>query len=188
MIKKWWCVCTWACMHMCTCMHACNLACACICGSHRSTSSIYLYLLHISFWDKVYHWNSNFPFLLDCLASEPLVSSCLSSRPPLNLSSLLSADSIDILVWLCFMWVLGSKNQVFVLCQHAVYALKHCLNPKSMQTLVWLSSLNFCTLVAGMFNFSFAVVLHFVLRWLNHNRWQKYRADREWWSIFLSQR
>lgn len=40
---------------------------------------------------------------------------------------------------LCESW--RSKNQVFLFSQQALYILRHYLNPKSMQTLIWLSSL-----------------------------------------------
>lgn len=129
------------CLRVHVCMHMCSLAYACICGSHRSTSSIYLYYFHINFWDKVIHWTSNIPFLLYCLASEPLVSSFLSFRSPLNPSSVLSDDSKDILVWLCFMWVLEIQKSGLLISQQAVYILRHILNSKSMRTLIWLSSL-----------------------------------------------
>lgn len=129
-------------MCVCVCMHVCTCAVLCVHAYVEATGQLLVSIFVISrqFLRQGYWLTLRLHVSAGLFGREPLVSSFLSFRSPLNphTCSVLTVKTYWYDYVLCEPW--RSKNQVFLLSQQAVYILRQ-LNPKSMQTLIWLSSL-----------------------------------------------
>lgn len=137
MIQKWQCMCVYVCMHVCTCailhVHAYVEA--------TGQLLVSIFIIFTSIFETrllTDPQTSHFCWTVwpMSLWYPPFSVSDLPSTP--HPCSVLTAKTYSYDYVLCESQ--RSKNQVFLLSQQAVQILRG-LNPKSMQTLIWLSSL-----------------------------------------------